>query len=174
MLALGSLSAAVTPVLTDAGAGVESAALSVDASGTMVANFTDAASSSALSLSSLSTGLNQTASNLDSLSALSRVPGMSALDFSASAISLRAASSQLGSTISAAQAGSLAGTQVGANLAQAGGKMHAIASDLNNAKAQVNAGIFWMQMGVLAFGAAIGAMLAGVLMLALAYGPPKK
>ncbi|VVB57446.1 Uncharacterised protein [uncultured archaeon] len=174
VLALGSVSAAAGPVLTDAGAGVETAAMSLEDAGSMTANFSQVSLGTAGALSNLSQGLTQTATNLDSLSSLSKVPGMGALDFSASSTSLRAASSGLGDAIASAQAGGTAGEQAAAHVREIAGSLHAISADLNNARAQVEAAVLWMQIGVLGLGAGTGALLSGVLLLALSYGPPKK
>jgi len=170
LLMLGPLSSSAQAVLSDASSASLAAAGGIDAAAPLTSVVANVTNSTANSLVNVSEGLNSMSTSLDSLSSIAGIN----TGLGTSAASMRAAASNLAPAIASLQGAGQSSSDLSLRLSEAGDSLRKSSEDLSALRQSVGMSIFYAQVMVVMFGLGLSILLSGVLMLALAYGPPKK
>lgn len=170
LLMLGPLSSSSQAVLSDASATTLAAAGGVDAALPLTSVVANVTNSTANSLVNLSSGLNSMGSSLDGLSIIGGIN----TGLGSSAASMRGAASNLAPAIASLQSAGSSSSDMGLRMSEAAESLRKASEDLSTLRQSIGLSVFYAQVMVVMFSLALAALLSGVLMLALSYGPPKR
>jgi len=170
LMMLGPISSSAQAVLSDASATTLAAAGGIDAAVPLTGVVTNVTNSTADSLVNLSAGLNSMGSSLDSLSSIAGIN----TGLGSSAASMRGAAANLAPAIAALQGAGQSSSDMSLRMSEAGDSLRKASEDLSTMRQSIGMSVFYAQVMVVMFGFGLIVLLSGVLMLALAYGPPKK
>lgn len=170
LMVLGPLSTSIQAVLSDAGSTVDAAAGGVDAAMPLTIVMVNVSNSTAGSLLNISLGLNSMGSSLDSLSNIAGID----TGLGTSAASMRGAAANLAPAIASLQGVGTSASDLNLRLTETSASMRKASENLSATRQSIGMSVFYAQLMVVMFGLGLMVMLSGVLMLALAYGPPKK
>lgn len=172
-VAVGSLSSSISKPLDSAAITLSDASASLSGAGAIGANVTGAAGPLASSLRNLSGGLGATAQTLRALASLPALgAGLGGLNGAAAQI--EQSSADMGTAANAISAAGQGSADSLAGLAKVGEDLNTMSGGLQQAKRTAQSALATLQWAVLGLGGALEMMLGGTLLLAIAYGPPKR